>query len=102
MGRSTTPEFVVEMREHDGGRRFTPQAWRVKGQHGIPGDGKPTKENLERFVKKFEESTEPGGANSHLGPTRIVYARIRQNCTGGATVAEYIPHDLTEDHHRTS
>jgi hypothetical protein len=48
----------------------------VKAQYGIPGDGKPTTANIDRWVTSYEESLKPGGPNAHLGLHQVSYARI--------------------------
>jgi hypothetical protein len=86
MGRSTTPTYVVRIIVP--GFFYTPSPWRVRSQGQIPGDGQPTDDNLSAYVRGFEASCEPGGANAHLGPQKVTKARIVRQATG-ETVATY-------------
>jgi hypothetical protein len=64
--------------------------WRVGQRYQIPGYGKPTNNNLKKWVDHFNKSLEPGGANSHLGSgSRVVTACILQNGARIARVASY-------------
>lgn len=40
--------------------------WRVRGRRGLSGYGKPTEENLQRFLDTMNASMEKGGVNAHL------------------------------------
>lgn len=61
MGRSRTPKYAVVI------PGVTPMAWWIKPQPGgIAGNGKPTAENLARFVAQYIRSLEPGGVNYHV------------------------------------
>lgn len=62
---------------------YTPAAWPSKHL------GRPTVANLARYVADFEASTLPGGVNAHLGPTRVVAARILTNRGERREVATY-------------
>jgi hypothetical protein len=94
MGRSTTPKYAVEYRDVivlRGDRRervsLTDTGWNVRES------GRPTDENLERYVREFEDSTLPGGVNEHLGVTRVGSATIYLNDGSGISeaVASYAP-----------
>jgi hypothetical protein len=85
MGRVVTPKYAVEI-EVSGPYRVTPAAWR----------GRPTSLRLAQYVEQFERSTQPGGANAHLGPTTVTSARVKQNFQGGAVVATYYRHATLE------
>lgn len=87
MGRSTTPTFRLDI-VLSSGHIATPSTWRVKRQYKLSGYGKPTSDNLKKWVRAFEESTRTG-ANKHLGPETILYAKISRNCSGGEVMAEY-------------
>ena len=79
--RDTTPTYVLHL--FDGKYAYTPSGWSVKR------DGRPTAANLATAIRSFENSTQPGGANAHLGATRILRATIKRNVYGGETVATY-------------
>lgn len=54
--------------------RMDPFSWRVKDH------GKPTAENLERFVETLNASFRPGGVNAHVGDGgSIIHARLVRN-----------------------
>ena len=75
MGRiSATPTYRVEV-ILAGGMAFTPAIWNVRSRTNIPGNGKPTKSNLDKYVRGVEQST-IDGPNKHLGRLQIVSARI--------------------------
>jgi len=90
MGHSVTPTFRVEFTE---GRTF-PQyigfncaAWQTKYA------GRPTNENLAKYVEAYHESLKPGNTNWHLckSASHIPYwnkARIIRQKTG-EIVAEW-------------
>jgi hypothetical protein len=82
MGRSYTPAYAIEMMTDNG--HWTPQGWDVKVA------GKPTAANLAAHVAKLEASTQPGGCNAHLDPTRILAARILRNRGQRDLVAGYV------------
>jgi hypothetical protein len=72
----------------------TAAAWHVKDRHQVKGYGKPTEANLTKYIEAFIESLKPGGCNHHvskaLGYMPIPnWARIRVNCIGGETLAEW-------------
>lgn len=85
--RDTTPTYVVRI--FDGRYGYTPSAWRVTSKTQVRADGRPTADNLKRYVESFEASTRPGGANAHLGETKILRATITRNFPGAQPVATY-------------
>lgn len=57
--------------------RFTDLEWYMKPRGQMThADGKPTNENLVKWVKDFEAATHPEGVNSHLGKTSVLRAQI--------------------------
>lgn len=64
MGRSVLMRYVLRLRYAPDplGRRWadSPGEWRVKEA------GKPTPENIHRYVEVFVQSQYPGGVNEHL------------------------------------
>ncbi len=80
MGRSVTPTYRVELVCM--GCTMTPAAWRVRPHYQIPGNGKPTLKNLDKYVRDLEKSMEPGGVNAHLGIHPIVEAKIIHQFSG--------------------
>lgn len=92
MGKVVTPRYVVKFSRVvsvDGeSARFvmiTDAAWNCKQA------GRPTDENLRKYVRDFEDSTLPGGVNEHLGVTRVGSAKIALNVGAGNTLATYEP-----------
>lgn len=81
MGRSVKSKYAVRMTV--AGFGITPACWNSQQA------GRPTAENLRRYVAAFEASTEPGGCNAHLGVTKVLEADIRENEFMGAVVARY-------------
>lgn len=53
MGRSYTPTYRLVL------PNATPMAWQRKY-------GKPTPENIERYIRLYVKSQEPGGPNAHI------------------------------------
>lgn len=83
MGRSVTPKYVLKIETYlsrIGRVSSTPCAWRKEY-------GRPTPENIDKYVTKFEESCKPGGCNAHLGIDPVISAEIRYN--PGAVVASW-------------
>jgi hypothetical protein len=78
----------------DSARRvsWTPQEWRTKARTGVTAHGRPTVENIARFVTAMEASLAPGGCNAHIsgrmGVDTIVKAWIVDQSTG-ETVATW-------------
>ena len=93
MGRSTTPKFAIEM--DCTGVVTTPQAWHVKPPVGCKtGYGKPTAENLAKYVETYLGTLKPGGVNRHLvtafGSKVIPHAvRVVKNDGSREVVAEW-------------
>lgn len=72
MGRSFTPKYVIELYFGNGtcsGR----MPWNGRM------DGLPRLPNVERYVRTFQASTEPGGRNAHLGALRVLRAYVFEN-----------------------
>lgn len=70
MGRSYTPAYAIEVVVDRG--YWTPAAWPKQA-------GRPTAANLAKYVALTEASTQAGGCNEHLGPTKILKAEIFTN-----------------------
>lgn len=74
MGRSTTPTFRIDLTvrhaKNEVAVAWTSQSWSVAFA------GRPTAENLQRWVGRTEGSTSPGGCNEHLGVTIIKTAVV--------------------------
>ncbi len=60
----------------------TPSEWRTRTRTNVPAHGKPTVMNLLAYISVFEESTKPGGANAHLGETKVTMAFIKDQRSG--------------------
>lgn len=80
MGRITKPAYRVEYEVE--GARFTPAGWDSK--HA----GRPNDRNLHHHVQVLQKSTEPGGVNAHLGPVRVLRAKVVKQ-SSGVTVARW-------------
>lgn len=61
------------------GAAIMPMSWNCRR------DGRPTADNLTRYVKGWEASTLPGGVNDHLGIETVIRARVMLN-DGSRTV----------------
>lgn len=86
MGSSKPVTFTVELviQDESGSlRACTASEWRVRARYGnLPGYGKPTLENLTKYVSGFEASTQPQGCNQHLGVQKVISAFIKdQRCS---------------------
>lgn len=82
MGRSITPKYVVHM------EGCTPACWWVRE------NGKPTLDNLEKYVMAYAASLGASGVNSHISKSLgyVPYprwARIRKNTKTGVVLAEW-------------
>jgi hypothetical protein len=95
MGRSTTPAYRIEMRlsQNPGSGRTVTASWSA---WSVKYDGRPTPENLERYVMRDAKSHEFGGVNHRnsvaLGYVPyITWARIVDQRPGhkGEVVAEW-------------
>lgn len=82
MGRSFTPKYAVEYLVDRG--TWTPAGWISRDR------GKPSAENLARDVVRQEAATRVGGVNEHIGPTRILAAKIVGNRGERTLVAGYV------------
>lgn len=89
MGRSVAITYAVQL--FVPGKFHTPSEWRPRARlHGVvPAHGKPTAENLAKYVAGYEESTRGDGCNKHLGELKVASARIVHQPTG-AVVATYV------------
>jgi hypothetical protein len=85
-GRSRAVRYVVHFNVDRG--HWTPSEWRARREGQSQSYGAPTAANLAKHVAHVERSTMPGGPNEHIGPTRILTARIVDQTTG-QTLAEY-------------
>lgn len=81
MGHTRTPKYRLEMTTTYPGY-FTPQAWEVRARYGVPGNGTPTTDNIDKWVTAFEDSLRPGKPNAHLGIFSVVTAKIINQFTG--------------------
>jgi len=70
MGRSRMMTFVLHTRATMPDTRTTPCEWKVKQS------GKPTQDNITKWVKDFEDSLRPNGINDHLGIFSITQAWV--------------------------
>jgi hypothetical protein len=83
MGRSVTPPYALEM---DGA---TPMSWWVKRRKPFTSYGKPTAENLAKFMADYLKSLQPGGCNQHIAYVPR-WARIVVNDGGRRVIAEWL------------
>lgn len=94
MGRSVAIRYTVEMVIQDGAGklyRCTPAEWRTRQRYAqLPGYGMPTEDNLAKYVRGFEETTQQKGANAHLGPQKVLHATIVDQ-RDRAVIARYAP-----------
>lgn len=74
MGKVRTPTFRIESRWF--GRQVSNMEWKTKEY------GRPTTENIDRYVTTMEESMKPGGVNAHLGFSPILEVQIVRQSTG--------------------
>lgn len=80
MGRSYTPAYRLEFETTRPGY-FSSIAWEVGTRYGIPGLGKPTPKNIDKWVTGFEQSC-IDGPNKHLGIFSVTSAKIIRQKTG--------------------
>lgn len=81
MGQSRMWTYSLKFRCVSG-KHYTPNEWRVKSHRLYgPGFGKPTPENIDKWVSGFEQSM-IDGVNKHLGTDQVVYAEIVDQRTG--------------------
>jgi hypothetical protein len=93
MGRSVAIKYTLEMVTQDAaGKLFecTPSEWRSRARNHVPGHGAPTEANLAKYVAGFQKSTQPGGANAHLGVQTVTRAKIVHQADR-LVVAHYVP-----------
>jgi hypothetical protein len=80
MGRSISIRYTVEVDSVSGVN--SPCEWRTRRRGVVPAYGAPTVSNLRAFLRAFNESLKPGGANAHLPMNaRAVSARIIDQTT---------------------
>lgn len=92
MGQSRLIPYTIEYRCSDG-HHYTPCEWRVRQQRQMPQhhvDGKPTTENIDKWVTAFEESRRSGGCNAHLGFAVVLEAMIKDQKKGGEVVVRWV------------
>ena len=89
MGRSIAIKYTVQVIVR--GVQNTPSEWRTRSRLNgvVPAHGAPTAANLAAYVRKYEESTLPGGCNAHLGVTKVARAVIVNQQTR-ETIANYV------------
>lgn len=79
MGTSRAIKYTVQLNlSGSGGKAYTctPSEWRSRARGKTPGHGKPTAENLAKYIAAFEESTHGEGCNAHLGVQKVTTASI--------------------------
>lgn len=90
MGSTRVVPYTIEVVVDRG--VWTPTEWHVRQPVWMRGrggaDGKPTTLNIRRWVAAQERATHPGGVNEHVGPVRILSARIKDQ-RRGTYVAEW-------------
>ena len=84
MDNSDIPLYRLEMIASNGSV-FTPIKWPVD-EFARNGEGKPIWDELDEFVKSFEESLKPGGDNHQLGHEFVLDARIIHQSDGEIVV----------------
>jgi hypothetical protein len=84
MPKRNRPTFRLEVQCE--GAVLTPAIWRVSKHGDTPGHGRPTAENLARWIRAVEAARSP--VYKRLGLHRIVHARIVHQ-TSGTVVAEW-------------
>lgn len=80
MGRIITPTFRLEIETDSPKFRFTSQVWDVRSKGMIRGSGNPTPDNIAQWVRDFEASCK-SGSNAHIGPVRVIVAKIIRQAT---------------------
>jgi hypothetical protein len=84
MGKSTTPKHVfniVTVLSRAGKVSHSTMAWKKEY-------GRPTTQNIDKWVTAYEDSCKPGGFNDHLGHDPVVSCEIRLN--PGKVVASWV------------
>lgn len=79
MGKSVAVRFSLTITLAS--RRYcTPSTWNVRSSTNIPGNGKPTTANIDKWVAAFEASMHTH--NKHLGIDQVTYAHIVDHKSG--------------------
>lgn len=72
--RDRIPTYVIDFRLKNSNISSTPCEWKTKVY------GKPTKDNLAEYAKRYNDSVKPDGVNSHLGEDHeAIWLGIRKN-----------------------
>lgn len=96
MGRSYKIRYVVRLLCPES--IASPAEWRVGARHGAPGYGRPTVDNLRKYIRKYNESLRPGGANDHIGRRgRAIGGVVVDQEHGNVVVAEWKAPMFTTD-----
>jgi hypothetical protein len=90
MGRSRKIHYVIHIITSDSSGWVTPSEWKCKES------GKPTTENIDRYVTVFENSLKPGGCNAHLGFFTLTKCWIVDQFKG-EIVAEWVRKEYRPD-----
>ena len=69
MRRVSTPTYRLEALEHSG--NTWSQAWK----------GRASQKALIAKIQSYEASTQPGGINDHLGPRKVMVAKLIRQAT---------------------
>lgn len=81
-GRTVTPKYVVDVQIKMG--IATPAAWEIKEY------GKPTVNNLKKYIEAYNQSLMAGGANQHIGSRGMAtWAGIRENAPNSPYIVEW-------------
>lgn len=59
MGKTYTPKYRIEFLQTNCGGGNTPMCWDIK-------NGRPTNDNLEKYLDAYSKSCEMGGVNDHI------------------------------------
>lgn len=91
MGKTLIAPYHVwfEFVGSDGHKYETTFSWFVRTTVHHTGHGTPSDANLRKFVRHYEQSTQAGGCNAHIGPIDITKACIRRNDADGNLMAVY-------------
>lgn len=97
MGSTRKIRYVVRLVMPESGYDSGSE-WRVGARYGASGYGRPTVENLKRYIKHYNASLRPGGVNSHIGRRgRAVGGTIVDQGRGNRVVAEWRAPMFTTD-----
>jgi hypothetical protein len=69
MGRSITPKYRIQYyyRQPNGQIVEVRASWTISSNNkSIQADGKPTKENAEKYIQAYNNSLKSDGANKHV------------------------------------